>query len=41
MSDDEKRGKPAIEVSRETECGVTHVGGVYGSITPFLGQVAF
>ncbi|MCK9306309.1 MAG: hypothetical protein M0P17_02150 [Methanoculleus sp.] len=41
MSADKKREKPAIEVSREPACGVTHVSGVYGTITPFLGQVAF
>ena len=41
MSADEKREKPAIEVSREPACGVTHVSGVYGTLTPVLGQVAF
>jgi len=33
--------RPAIEVSRDTACGATHVNGVYGTLTPTLGQVAF
>jgi len=33
--------RPAIEVSRDPACGVTPVNGVYGTLTPTVGQVAF
>lgn len=33
--------RPTIEVSRDPACGVTPVDGVYGTLTPTLGQVAF
>jgi len=31
----------AVEVSRDPACSVTPVNGVYGTLTPVLGQVAF
>lgn len=33
--------RPAVEVSRDPACSVTPVNGVYGTLTPVLGQVAF
>ncbi len=33
--------RPAVEMSRDPACGVTPVDGVYGTLTPTLGQVAF
>ena len=33
--------RPAVEVSRDPACNVAPVDGVYGTLTPTLGQMAF
>lgn len=33
--------RPAVEVSRDPACNVAPVDGVYGTLIPTLGQVAF
>jgi len=40
MSADGRR-KLKIEASRDPVCGVTHVSGVYGTLNPLLGEMAF